>query len=57
MCRQPCLFDPVQDPAVEVETEEPDKDVAEDCRGVPEIELVRLDQALECGEMVLDQVS
>lgn len=49
MCRHPRLLDPVQDPAVEVEAEEPDEDVAEDRRFVPEIGFIRLDQALEHG--------
>jgi len=57
MRRQPRLLDPVQDPAVEVEAEEPDKDVSEDSRSVPEIEFVCLDQALERGEMIFNQIS
>jgi len=46
VCRQPCLFDLVEDPAVEMETEEPDKDVTEDRRGVLEREFAHLDRWL-----------
>ena len=57
MCGRPRLLDPVKDLAVEVEAEEPDKHMTEDRRSIPEIEFISLDQALECGEMVFDQVS
>jgi len=40
------FLDPVQDPAVEVKTEEPHKDVAEDRRCIPKVEFIRLDQVL-----------
>jgi len=38
---------------MEVEAEVSDEDMAEDRRGIPEIEFIRLDQALECRKMVL----
>ncbi len=47
MCRHPRLLNVVQDPAGEVEAEEPDEDVAEDRHSVPEVECIHLDQALE----------
>ena len=57
MCGEPRLLDPVQDLAVEIEAEKPDEQVPKDCRCIPEIEFVRLNQAFKCGKMVLHQVS
>jgi len=57
MCGKTRLLDPVQDLAVEIEAEKSDEQVPKDCRCIPEIELVRLDQAFKGGKMVLYQVS
>lgn len=56
MCCHPRLFDPVQDPAREVEAEKPDEEMAKDRHRVPEIEFVCLDQPFKRGKMVFDQV-
>ena len=57
MCGELRLLDPVKDLAVEIEAKEPNEQVPEDRRIIPEIEFISLNQAFECGKMVLHQVS